>query len=142
LDAPEPGTLDYQILTQFLLNEVELTPREIATSLNIPHSTVNSVIKRLGEKGFLNWRRYGDIELTEHGKDALKHIEVHFHLIEVFLVESLGLSPKEAQNEARELAPHVSCMLIKKICEKYGKPRTCPMNNTIPDYPGCHSHDT
>jgi Mn-dependent DtxR family transcriptional regulator len=141
MENPQPGTLDYHILIQFLFNETGIRPGELAIKLKTHHSTVNSAIKRMEGKGYLVWKPYGDIELTELGKDALRHIEVHFHLIEVFLVESLGLNLEEAHNESLDLAPHVSCSLIKSICQKFGQPKTCPKNIEIPDYPACHSHN-
>ncbi|HMF32020.1 MAG TPA: metal-dependent transcriptional regulator [Candidatus Lokiarchaeia archaeon] len=141
METPEPASLDYQILVQFLSRKSSIRPGTLAEKLDISHSTINSALKRMESNGFVTWQHYGDIELTEKGRDALKHVEVHHHLIEVFLVDSLGLTPDEAHEESMTLAPHFSCIVIKKICTKYNNPEFCPSNDKIPDFPPCHVHD-
>jgi DtxR family Mn-dependent transcriptional regulator len=141
IETPEPASLDYQILVQFLYSKSSIRPRTLADNLNIRHSTINSALKRMENEGYLTWQLYGNLELTTKGKNALKHIEVHYHLIEVFLVDSLGMTPEEAREESMRLAPHFSCTMIKKICDKYNNPEYCPENMRIPDYPQCHTHE-
>ncbi len=136
----EPNTLEYRILMQFLVEKNGIKPGELAKRFNISHSTINSALKRMGERNLVKWNHYGVIELLEKGTDALKHAEVHHHLIEVYLVDTLGLTPDEAHDESFRLAPHVSCTMIKRICDKYGNPATCPSKHDIPDFPACHEH--
>jgi Mn-dependent DtxR family transcriptional regulator len=132
--------LEYRILMSFLAVKSAIKPGDLAKRLCSRHSTINSALKRMEERGLVTWKHYGEIELLEKGIDELKHAEVHLHLFEVYLVESLGMTPEEAQDESFRLAPHVSCTMIKKICDKYGNPATCPSNHEIPDFPGCHLH--
>ena len=124
MDTPEPASLDYQILVQFLSTSTSIRPGTLAEIFQISHSTINSALKRMEQDGFITWKHYGDIELTEKGMDALKHIQVHLHLIEIFLVDSLGLTPDQAHDESLALAPHFSCIMIKKICDKYNNPNS------------------
>jgi len=93
------------------------------------------------ERQLVKWNHYGEIELLDKGIGALKHAEVHHHLIEVYLVDTLGLAPEEAHEESFRLAPHFSCTMIKRICDKYGNPGKCPSNHVIPDFPLCHNHN-
>jgi DtxR family Mn-dependent transcriptional regulator len=141
-ETPEPASLDYQILVQFLSGKTSIRPGTLAEKLDIRHSTINSALKRMVSDGFITWQLYGDIELTEKGRDALKHVEVHHHLIEVFLVDSLGMTAEEAREESMRLAPYFSCLIIKKICDKYNNPEYCPSNDKIPDCPSCHTHNS
>ncbi|HME51048.1 MAG TPA: metal-dependent transcriptional regulator [Candidatus Lokiarchaeia archaeon] len=140
METPEPGTLDYQILMQFLSNQISIRPGELSEQLQVRHPTINSALKRMEQDGYLTWKHYGGIKLTDKGMDALKHVEIHHHLIEVFLVDSLGLTPEEAHEESLALAPFFSCVIIKKICDKYKNPEFCPSNEKIPDLPSCHTH--
>lgn len=140
METPVPGSLDYQILIQFLFGTSAIRPSSLAEQLEVRHSTINSALKRMENKGYLTWKHYGAIELSEKGKDALKHVEVHHHLIEVFLVDALGLTPAEAHEESIKLSPHFSCTMVKKICDKYKNPEFCPENAKIPDFPSCHTH--
>jgi DtxR family Mn-dependent transcriptional regulator len=136
----EPNTLEYRILMQFLVERNGIKAGDLAKRLDERHSTINSALKRMEERQLVKWNHYGAIELLEKGMDALKHAEVHHHLIEVYLVDTLELTPEEAHEESFRLAPHVSCTMIKRICDKYGNPATCPSKHDIPDYPGCHVH--
>lgn len=137
----EPNTLEYRILMQFLREDGKtIMPGNLAKQFDIRHSTINSALKRMEERGLIKWNHYGSIELLDKGVNALKHEEVHHHLIEVFLVDTLDLTPDEAHEESFRLAPFFSCTMIQRICNKYGNPKQCPMNHDIPEYPACHDH--
>ncbi len=141
MDLLEPGTLEYSILQQFLFQEGGIKPGKIAKQLCKERSTINSAIERMGKKGILRWDKYNEIRLLNKGRNELKHIETHLHLIEVFLVDTLSISTKKAYKESLRLAPHFSCELIEKICNQYNKPEVCPNRRIIPHHPACHSHD-
>ena len=137
----EPHTVDYHILLAFIkTGERGLRPGEIATSLGIKHSTVNSAVKRMEARGLVTWQPYGDVELQERGREQASHLKLHVHLIEVFLVNALGLSTGDAHDEAHRLAPHFSCKIIESICNRYGQPSTCPCDEPIFEVPQCHEH--
>ncbi len=140
MEMVEADTLEYKILLQFSLETKTLRPGDLARRLEIRHSTINSALKRMESRQLLKWNHYGDIELLDKGKDAITHVDVHLHLIATFLIETLQYPPTEAHEESRRLAPHFSCAMIKRICEKYGQPRICPSNHAIPEYPECHEH--
>ncbi len=140
MEMVEANTLEYKILLQFSRNINALRPGDLARQLEIRHSTINSALKRMESQQFLKWNHYGVIELLDKGKDAIKHVDVHLHLIATFLMETLQYLPKEAHEESLRLAPHFSCAMIKRICDKYGRPRNCPANHEIPEFPECHKH--
>ncbi|MBN2153492.1 MAG: metal-dependent transcriptional regulator [Candidatus Lokiarchaeota archaeon] len=140
MTAIEPDTLEYRILMAFLEHKAGIKPGDLAKRFKIRHSTINSALKRMEARDLVKWKHYGEFELLEKGFEELRHAEVHHHLIEVYLVESLGMTPAEAHEESFRLAPHVSCTMIKRICDKYGNPATCPLNHEIPHFPGCHGH--
>ncbi len=140
MEKLETNTLEYKILLQFMPAINFLRPGDLAKRLEIRHSTVNSALQRMESLQLLKWNHYGVIELLDKGKDALKHIDVHLHLIATFLIETLNYSQEEAHDESLRLAPHFSCAMIKRICDKYDKPRICPSNHEIPEYPECHKH--
>ncbi len=136
----EPNTLEYKILLQFSGETKLLRPGDLAKRLGIRHSTINSALQRMESHNLLKWTHYGVIELLDKGHDALKHIDVHLHLIATFLIKTLNYSEKEGHEESLRLAPHFSCAMIKRICDKYGQPRNCPSNHAIPECPECHKH--
>ena len=123
---PEPGTLDYRILAHFLFNTQPIKPGSLAKLLEIPHQTLNSALFRLSDHGLIKWEKYKEVHLTETGLGKLKHLEYHFHLVEIFLMNSLGLPSEEAIKEASRLAPYFSCNLITAIYKKEDNPTKCP----------------
>ena len=73
---------------------------------------------------------------------ALKHVDIHHHLIEIFLVDALNICEKNAHIESIKLSPHFSCEIIKKICLKYDQPKeNLYHREKIPHLIGCHSHE-
>lgn len=137
----DSGTLDYKILLQFLFIEGGIRPGQLKKKLNAKHSTINSALKRLEEEGYIEWELYGEVNVTAEGRQFLTHVETHHHLIEVFLVESLGLTLEHAKKEALHLSSHFSCQTIRKICDKYDNPKMCPNNRQIPHHELCHKHE-
>ncbi|MCP4760887.1 MAG: hypothetical protein GY870_03835 [archaeon] len=118
-ERPKPGSLEYEILITFLDQEKPKKPKEIADILEKKASTINSALKRMQEGGILHWHHYGKVEILNNGKEILKDIKRHLEHIETFLMESLNITKKEAESESKRLAPHFSCDIIDKICDKY-----------------------
>jgi Mn-dependent DtxR family transcriptional regulator len=103
----------------FYLNR-PIIPGDLSNELQIKHSTLNSVLKRLQEEGMINWEKYRNISLTEKGIETGKHLTQYHLILERFLSEVLGMESNVAHSEALDLSPHVSYNLIKSICEKLG----------------------
>ena len=92
---------DKEVL-QFLLEWIRpIRIGDLRTMLNKPHSTVNSIVKRLKKDEFVTWKRYGTVELTPKGKEAAYHFNRHHRIFELFLVETLALTAKEAVSLSR-----------------------------------------
>lgn len=82
------GILDVNIL-RLLFNNSEIIPKEIASKLNIPNSTLTNAINRLEKKGLVerqlnaNDLRSLQLLLTDKGKQAIcKHHDAERVLIE------------------------------------------------------------
>ncbi|MCF2139384.1 MAG: metal-dependent transcriptional regulator [Candidatus Lokiarchaeota archaeon] len=97
---------------------------DIAKELNIPHSTLNSVLKRLSKESLIIWEKYRLVNLTSEGMDAASHLSNHHFVIEFFLKDTLNLPDEEAHLQAIHLAGRVKCSLIDAICDKYNFPKT------------------
>lgn len=125
------GSIEHQILRQFLFAEDAIRPGEIAKSLSRRRSTINSALERMVQDKLIEWEKYGPVRLLTKGRGVLKHLENHLHLIEIYLLKTLNLSKEEAQQQAISLAPHCSCSLIKKIYEQYNEPSKCPNHTRL-----------
>lgn len=110
---------------------------DLSKEMNIKHTTLNSQLEALEKKSLIEWNRYGPIELTTLGKERAKHINRHHGIIETFLIEILGMEPRNAHIETLTLAPVVSCNFVNSIGDKFKLPDICACGNPIPTAEEC-----
>lgn len=111
------------------LNQV--SNKNIAETLKISAPSVSEMIKKLLREGFVDYELYKGVKLTEYGiKEAMKIRRRHL-LWEVFLVEKLGYSWEEIDEEAEKLE-HVTSEKLEERLDKYlNYPKFCPHGSAI-----------
>ena len=135
---------DKEVL-QFLLEWIRpIRIGDLKKQLDKPHSTVNSIIKRLKDNDLVSWMRYGPVELTQKGRRVASHFSRHHRILELFLVDTLGLTVEEAHIESEIMSVNLTCNLVTKIGEyltkKYGAiPKNCPCGEPIPEDNFCQA---
>ena len=108
----------------------------IAEQMDTKPSSVTDMIKKLSEKGLVNYRKYQGVQLTGYGKSiALSIIRKH-RLWEVFLVDTLDFAWDEVHEVAEQLEHIKSEKLINKLDTFLGFPRIDPHGDPIPDKNG------
>ena len=105
--------------------------------ISIPHSSINSIIKRLEDDGLVIWEKYGPISLTKDGQKKAAHKQRHFHLLVMFLMEKLHLPHSEAKEESYAISSVISCNLIQQINKELNNPQKCHCNEKIPQIKEC-----
>jgi len=150
----ESHTIEFKILMEFLkevgannpstdeefkqiLGSIQIRPKDFASRLSIPPQTVNSALARMQQKGQISWNKYKYVKLDINQNYAIIHLQNHIHLVQDYLMQSLGISEQEAYEESLKIAPNISCQLAACICEKYHH-NTCP--GLVILYPECHEH--
>lgn len=114
----------------------EATVAGIAAMLGVTKGTVTSMVRKLRESGLANAERYGGVTLTGKGTTlALDMIRRH-RLIEVFLVEVLGLDWAEVHEEAERLEHAMSRKVLDRLDAFLGRPVADPHGDPIPDRNG------
>lgn len=114
----------------------EITVNDLSKSLNIKMPTVNSMVKRLSAKGYINYQSYKPITLTEDGrKTALLIIRKH-RLTEMFLVEKMGFGWEEVHEVAEQIEHIHSPKFFAKMDEMLDFPTVDPHGSPIPDNSG------
>jgi len=73
---------------------------EIASSLNVKSSSVNSAIKFLSDKGLVSHEKYGYVGLTKEGERIASEVQEKHDILFRFLTEVLMLDASVAQEEA------------------------------------------
>ncbi|MEX0273052.1 MAG: metal-dependent transcriptional regulator [Flavobacteriaceae bacterium] len=108
----------------------------ISEQMDTKPSSVTDMLKRLSEKGMVNYRKYQGVQLTEKGRSiALSIIRKH-RLWEVFLVEKLGFSWDEVHEVAEQLEHVHSEKLIDELDRHLGYPTVDPHGDPIPTKTG------
>lgn len=108
----------------------------IAERLAISQASVSNMLKKLAEQGYIRYERYYGVTLTESGrKIALNMIRKH-RILEQYLVERLGYSWDEVDEEAEVLEHAISDKLANRMWSDLGEPSHDPHGSPIPGLDG------
>ncbi|MDQ1139257.1 metal-dependent transcriptional regulator [Pedobacter agri] len=108
----------------------------IAEQMQTKPASVTDMIKKLAEKGYVDYVKYQGVTLTEKGKNAAIDIVRKHRLWEVFLVDKLNFKWDEVHDVAEELEHIKSETLIERLDEFLGFPKSDPHGDPIPDKNG------
>ena len=109
---------------------------QLATSLGVVPGTATTMVKTLAESGLVHYEPYAGVRLTAAGEKLASLVLRRHRLIELFLVEVLGMNWSEVHDEAERLEHAVSEGLIDRIDEMLGRPSVDPHGDPIPDAEG------
>ena len=132
---PTSTVEDY--LKHILLAEQEAPGERVGTGriagrLELSPGTVTAMLKALADGGLLDYEPYGGVRLTKAGRQLATHVLRRHRLLELFLVEVLGLDWSEVHAEAEQLEHAVSDRLIARMDEMLGSPTVDPHGDPIP----------
>lgn len=112
------------------------TVGEIARELGVTPGTVTIMMRQLRDRGFVSYAPRRGLSLKPSGRaEAMKVVRRH-RLIELFLVDVMGLDWSEVHQEAEVLEHAISDRLLDRIDEMLGEPTHDPHGDPIPDRRG------
>ncbi|RFZ84326.1 metal-dependent transcriptional regulator [Mucilaginibacter terrenus] len=114
-----------------------VSTNQIAASLDTKASSVTDMVRKLSEKGLINYTRYQGVSLTTSGEKVALNIIRKHRLWEYFLVEKLHFKWDEVHEMAEEMEHISSNELIDRLDEFMGFPKRDPHGDPIPDRDGC-----
>ncbi|MGE5243472.1 MAG: metal-dependent transcriptional regulator [Betaproteobacteria bacterium] len=109
---------------------------QVAMALNVTPGTATTMIKALAESGLAEYEPYSGVRLTAAGEKLAGLVLRRHRLVELFLVQVMGMSWAEVHDEAEQLEHVVSERLIERIDEMLGRPTHDPHGDPIPDIEG------
>lgn len=112
----------------------------IAQALAVTPGTVTAMVKTLAESGLVDYAAYGGVRLTSAGRKLALHVLRRHRLIELFLVQVMGMDWSEVHDEAERLEHAVSDRLIERIDGMLGRPSVDPHGDPIPTASGEVAH--
>jgi DtxR family transcriptional regulator, Mn-dependent transcriptional regulator len=104
----------------------------LAERLGVTAASASGMVKRLGELGLVTHRRYHGVLLTDAGRRVALEVIRHHRLLELYLVESLGVPWDRVHQEAEVLEHVLSEELEELIAVKLGDPTHDPHGDPIP----------
>jgi DtxR family Mn-dependent transcriptional regulator len=109
-----------------------VTTNALADRLGVTPGSASGMVKRLGELGLAEHRPYHGVSLTEEGRRIALEVMRHHRLLELYLVESLGVPWDRVHEEAEVLEHVLSEELEELIAAKLGDPTHDPHGDPIP----------
>lgn len=127
-------------LKAILLGESEsgglVSTGALAEALELSPGSVSAMVKTLADSGLVGWEPYSGVRLTAAGRTLATHVLRRHRLIELFLVEVLGLDWSEVHDEAERLEHAVSERVVEAIDRLLGRPEVDPHGDPIPSAAG------
>jgi len=113
-----------------------VSTNSIANELETKASSVTDMIKKLTDKGLVNYEKYKGTSLTKKGNEIAIHIIRKHRLWEYFLVKKLNFQWDEVHSIAEQLEHIKSEKLIRKLDDFLGNPKYDPHGDPIPNKKG------
>jgi DtxR family Mn-dependent transcriptional regulator len=98
----------------------------IAKQLDLSPASVTEMIQRLAADGYLEYERYHGVKMTPKGIAAATDVLRRRRLLQVFLINVLGLDLDLAREEAQRIEHAISGDVENRLCALLGNPQTSP----------------
>src|SRR6202049_1653525 len=113
--------------------DIRLVPMgQVAAALNVTPGTATTMVKALAESDLAEYEPYSGVRLTPAGEKLAVLVLRRHRLVELFLVQVMGMSWAEVHDEAEQLEHVVSERLIERIDQMLGRPTHDPHGDPIP----------
>jgi DtxR family Mn-dependent transcriptional regulator len=109
-----------------------VTINALADRLRVTPGSASGMVKRLAELGLVEHEPYRGVQLTEDGRRVALEVIRHHRLLELYLVQSLGVPWDRVHEEAEVLEHVLSEELEELIAAKLGDPTHDPHGDPIP----------
>src|SRR6187401_2463193 len=109
---------------------------QLASALGVVPGTATTMVKALAESGLVEYEPYTGVRLSPAGEKLAALVLRRHRLVELFLVQVMGISWAEVHEEAEQLEHVVSERLIERIDDMLGRPTRDPHGDPIPSPEG------
>jgi DtxR family Mn-dependent transcriptional regulator len=110
----------------------DMSTTALADALGVSPASATAMLKKLATLGLVNHERYHGATLTPAGERMALEVVRHHRLLELYLMEALGLSWDQVHEEAERLEHHLSDVLESRIDRALGYPTRDPHGDPIP----------
>lgn len=108
----------------------------LAAAMEVTPGTATSMVKTLSDSGLVIYEPRGGTRLSKGGQQLALHVLRRHRLIELLLVEVLGLDWSEVHSEAEALEHAISDKVLERIDNFLNRPSVDPHGDPIPTAKG------
>ena len=98
----------------------------IAKEMDLSPASVTEMVQRLAAEGYVNYERYHGVRMTPKGVAAATDVLRRRRLLQVFLINVLGLDLDLAREESHRIEHAISSEVEDRLCALLGNPTTSP----------------
>lgn len=113
---------------------------QVASALGVTPGTATTMVKALAESGLAEYEPYSGVRLSLAGERLAGLVLRRHRLVELFLVQMMGMKWDEVHDDAEQLEHVVSERLIERMDEMLGHPTHDPHGDPIPGRDGTIAH--
>jgi DtxR family Mn-dependent transcriptional regulator len=114
---------------------------KLAAAMGVVPGTATSMIQALAKSGLVEYEPRTGVRLTKGGEQLALHVLRRHRLVELLLVQVLGLDWSEVHDEAEELEHAISDKVLERIDVLLGHPSVDPHGDPIPSAKGTVPRD-
>ena len=135
LTAPSSTVEDY---VKCIYNEqlkslaAPVSTGQIAAAMGVAPGTATAMVKTLAASDLITYEPYSGVRLTAEGTRLAIHVLRRHRVVELFLVEVMGMDWSDVHSDAEILEHAVSDRLIDRMDEMLGRPEVDPHGDPIP----------
>jgi len=131
--VPTPAVEDYlKAIYKASRGDGAASTSAVADALGVSAASVSGMLRRLSERGLIQYERYYGARLTGDGRAAALDTIRRHRILESFLVEVLGYSWDSVHEEAERLEHAASEELVDRMAAALGDPEEDPHGAPIP----------
>lgn len=131
-------TVENYLKALFALADAEgfVSISNLAKSLDVSKPSANNMVRKLHERGLVEYEKYKPLRLTDAGRKAAALIIRKHRLTEMYLVEQMGFGWEEVHAIAEQIEHVKSPDFFDRMDELMGHPVVDPHGSPIPDADG------
>lgn len=114
----------------------DISVTDLGKEMGVSKPTVNNMVKKLEDRGWLNYQKYKPMRLTKEGLRQAAVIVRKHRLSEMFLSQIMGFGWEEVHDMAEELEHLKSEKYFDRMDQLLGFPTKDPHGSPIPDKNG------
>lgn len=127
------GMLDYlAAIYKIGKTNGRVTTTALSERMHVSPAAASSMLKRLEESDFIDRSAADGIRLTEQGVLAALQLVRRHRLLEVFLIEVMGYTWDQVEDEAHRLEHAISVSFEDRMDKLCNYPTHCPHGDPIP----------